>query len=64
MGSSNKSGKIGEIINLYSDGIGVRTRDGEIILTEIQFEGRKRTLVKEYLNGIQNKDELIGKIIW
>ena len=64
MGSSNKSGKIGEIINLYSDGIGVRTRDGEIILTEIQFEGKKRTLVKEYLNGIQNKDELIGKIIW
>ena len=55
------NGSIGEIINIYPDGLGVRTSDGEIIITELQFEGKKRTSVKDYLNGIQNKNELLGK---
>ena len=62
LGTSSKSGNIGEIINIYNDGIGVKTLDGEIIITELQFEGKKKTTVKEYLNGIQNKNSLIGKI--
>ena len=62
IGSSNKSGTIGEIINIYNDGMGIKTKDGEIIITELQFEGKKKTTVKEYLNGVQNKDELLGKI--
>lgn len=61
VGNSNKDGKIGEIINVYKDGIGIKTNDGEIILLEIQIEGKKRTSVKDYLNGL-NKDDLIGKI--
>lgn len=60
--NSIKTGKIGEIINVYNDGLGVKTLDGEIVLTEIQFEGKKRTSVKDYLNGIQNKNELLGKV--
>ncbi len=60
--NSFKAGKIGEIINIYNDGLGVKTLDGEIVLTEIQFEGKKRTSVKDYLNGIQNKNELLGKV--
>ena len=55
------NGSIGEIISIYDDGLGVRTIDGEIIITELQFEGKKRTTVKDYLNGIQNKNELLGK---
>ncbi len=60
IGTLNK-GSIGEIINIYPDGLGVKTSDGEIIITELQFEGKKRTSVKDYLNGIQNKNELLGK---
>lgn len=62
IGSSNKEGKIGEIISIYEDGIGVKTNDGEIIITELQFEGKKKTSVKEYLNGIQDKEKLLGKV--
>ncbi|MBR3116747.1 MAG: methionyl-tRNA formyltransferase [Bacilli bacterium] len=58
---NGKTGSIGEIINIYPDGIGVKTSDGEIVITELQFEGKKRTSVKDYLNGIQNKNELLGK---
>ena len=60
-GTSTK-GNPGEIINIYDDGIGVRTNDSEIILTDIQVEGKTRELVKNYLNGIQDKNSLIGKI--
>ena len=62
IGNSNKEGKIGEIINIYTDSIGVKTIDGEILLIEIQLEGKKRVLVKDYLNGIQDKNSLIGKV--
>ena len=58
---TGKTGSVGEIINIYDDGIGVKTSDGEIVITELQFEGKKRTSVKDYLNGIQNKKELLGK---
>ena len=62
IGNSNKEGKIGEIINVYTDSIGVKTIDGEILLIEIQLEGKKKVLVKDYLNGIQNKNSLVGKV--
>lgn len=55
---SNK--KPGTIISIFKDSIGVKTKDGEILLTEIQIEGKKRTYVKDYLNGIDSK-KLIGK---
>ena len=61
IGNSNKSGIPGEIINLYNDGIGIKTIDGEIIITKLQVEGKKMISVKDYLNGIQNKESLIGK---
>lgn len=62
IGNSSKEGNIGEIINIYDDGIGVKTSDNEVIITELQFEGKKKTTVKDYLNGVQNKNELLGKI--
>lgn len=61
IGTSTK-GNPGEIINIYEDGIGVRTKDSEIILTDIQVEGKTRELVKSYLNGIQDKNKLLGKV--
>ena len=58
----NPSGVNGEITHIYSDGIGVKTIDGEIIITEIKEEGKNRILVKDYLNGIHDKDSLLHKI--
>ena len=61
LGTSNKEGQIGEIINVYNDGIGVKTGDGEVIIKELQPEGKKRMTAASYLNGLQNQS-LIGKI--
>lgn len=55
------SKKNGEIVRIYEDGIGVSTADSEIILLEIKPEGKRRMMVKEYLNGI-DKNSLIGKV--
>lgn len=55
-------GILGEIVKIYDNGIGVKVANGEIIFTEIQLEGKRRMTVKEYLNGIQDKQSLIGKI--
>ena len=52
----------GEIINIYDDGLGIMTKDKEIIITEIQIEGKQRELVKNYLNGIQDKSKILGKV--
>lgn len=58
----DSKGKIpGEIIKIYKDGIGVSTLDGEIILTQIKPFGKKLMSVKDYLNGIKDKESLIGK---
>lgn len=52
----------GQITNLYEDGIGVKVSNGEIVLTEIQVEGKKRMKTTEFINGLQNKEAFIGKI--
>ena len=52
----------GEISSIYKDGIGIKVSDGEIVLTDIQLEGKKRMLVSCYLNGI-DKDSLKGKVL-
>lgn len=51
----------GEIVRIYTDGIGVSVKDKEIILTEIKVEGKRKVMVKDYLNGIDS-DKLIGKV--
>ena len=55
------SGKCGEITNIYKNGIGVCTNDGEIILTDIKPFGKKRMDATSYLNGV-DKNSLIGKV--
>ncbi len=57
---SDKS--IGEVVAIYKDGIGIKTGDGEIILTDIKPFGKKRMLVGSYINGIK-EDDLIGKVL-
>lgn len=52
----------GEIVRLYKDGIGIKVSDGEIILKIIKPSGSKKMNVKDYLNGLKEKDNLIGKV--
>ncbi len=54
-------GKNGEIIKIYRDGIGISCNDREIIIKVIQFSGKKKMSVKDYLNGV-SQDKLVGKI--
>lgn len=53
----------GEIVALYKDGIGVKVSNGEIIITELQLEGKKKMNAEDFLNGFQNKEVLIGQIL-
>lgn len=55
------TGKCGEITNIYKNGIGVCTKDGEVILTDIKPFGKKRMDAGSYLNGVDKK-ALIGKV--
>lgn len=57
--TSNK--KIGEIVNVYKDGIGIKTKDKEYVITKIKPEGKKEISVKDYLNG-KKKEDLLGRI--
>lgn len=52
----------GQIVELYKDGIGVKTSNGEIIITELQLEGKRRVLANEFMNGVVNKELLVGRM--
>lgn len=41
----------GTIVKIFKDAIGVKVNDGVYLITEFQLEGKKRMLVKDYLNG-------------
>ena len=58
----NKSNKEpGTIVDINSDGIYVTTLDYVIKLIDIKLEGKKRCLVKDFINGIK-KEEYIGEV--
>ena len=42
----------GTITNIYKNGIGVKTLDGEVILTEIQMEGKTKMLASLIVNNL------------
>lgn len=52
-------GEPGTIVDITNDGIFVNTKDYIIKLKDIQLEGKKRCLVKDFLNGIK-KEEYVG----
>lgn len=54
--------KIGEVVGLYKNGIGVMTSTGEIVLTDIKPFGKKRMDARSYINGIHDNN-LIGKVL-
>lgn len=52
----------GKVTNIYPEGIGIKCSNGEVVLTVIQPEGKSKMKASDYLNGIQDKNSLIGKI--
>lgn len=52
----------GQVSGIYSDGIGIKVSNGEIVLTLIQPEGKPKMKATDFANGFQNKNDLIGKI--
>ncbi len=55
----------GTIVELSKKGITVATADSSVILNIIQPEGKGKMEAYSYINGLQNKDELIDKrFVW
>lgn len=52
----------GQITAIYKEGIGVKVSNGEIVLTVIQPDGKPKMKASDYINGLQDKERLIGKI--
>lgn len=50
--------KPGTIVNIDKNGIEVVTKDGSILITELQLPGKKRTNIKDFVNGIKKEDYL------
>jgi len=55
IGEEKTFSQTGDIVHIYKDGIGVSCLDGEIILKEIQLEGKKKMMVRDYLNGVDRE---------
>ena len=51
----------GQITEIHKDGIGVKVVNGEVVLTIIQPEGKRRMSAIEFVNGRQ--ESIIGKIL-
>ncbi len=47
----NSDGKPGEILNVTKDGILVKCGTGALLITDVQFEGKKKMPVAEYIKG-------------
>ena len=50
----------GTITAIYKDGFGVKPANGEIVVTEVQMEGKKRMSGADFANGYK---DLVGKML-
>lgn len=49
----------GEIVSLDKDSFSICLKDGELIVKSLQFEGKKKMLVKDFINS---RKDLLGKV--
>lgn len=61
IGRKNVNEKPGTIIDANKEGIEVATKDGSVIITQLQVQGKKKMFASDYLNGVK-KEDLIGKV--
>lgn len=57
-----KSGKQGEIVSVYDDGLGVMCSDKEVVITRLKPAGKKEMSARDFING-RGKNKLIGEIL-
>lgn len=60
LSEAKPQGKLGEITNVYKDGLGIKTLDGEIIITKIKPSGKNEMGISEYLNSHKS---MMGKVV-
>lgn len=53
----------GQITNIYKDGFGVKVSNGEVVFTIVQPEGKRKMSAIDFVNGLANKEEIVGKIL-
>jgi len=53
----------GQIVRIDKEGIAVKVSNGEVVLKVIQPEGKGKMNAVDFINGLKNKEELIGKIL-
>lgn len=58
----NEASIPGKITNIYKNGFGVSTKDGEIIIKKLQISGKKIMETRDFLNGI-DRESLVGKVL-
>lgn len=63
MSNEFPNGYNGEITNIYKDGFGVKTGNGEIVFTVVQPEGKGKMNASDFINGERNKGNVIGKVL-
>lgn len=50
----------GHVTAIYDDGFGVKVSNGEVVLTEVQPEGKKKMNAKDFANGFKDlKDKVL-----
>lgn len=52
----------GTVTAIYEDGFGVKVSNGELVFTEVQPEGKSKMTATQFLNGLQDKQKLLGQI--
>ncbi len=59
--TNNKYDKVpGTIINLDKNGLCVATKDGSVLIKELQIPGKKKMSIKDFING-NKKEDYVGK---
>ena len=50
--------KPGTIVNLNKNGMEIVTKDGSVLITELQLPGKRKTNIKDFINGVKKEDYL------
>ena len=50
--------KPGTIVNLDKNGMEIVTKDGSVLITELQLPGKRKTNIKDFRNGVKKEDYL------
>ena len=53
----------GQVTAIYEDGFGVKVGNGEIVFKVVQPEGKKKMGALDFVHGVTNKEDLVGKIL-